>query len=170
MSTYWGYVCVSHAPPLGSEQWFNHGEDALCDAYVRERAGTWPDEDNAGLYLPPDPVPVQVHGYGTTAPIWWLRQHPNCRVLVESEYGDLILPEDGTAIYGRVIRNARRPVRDEHGTATGEWEPVPWPTEGERLCGCGVPSSLLPDTLTPEPGYWHRCLCGGLREVPVTAA
>jgi hypothetical protein len=42
VSTYWGYVCESHNPPLISEHWFNHGEDVLTDAYRKERAGEWP--------------------------------------------------------------------------------------------------------------------------------
>jgi hypothetical protein len=33
VSTYWGYVCESHNPPLESEHWINHGEDVLVATF-----------------------------------------------------------------------------------------------------------------------------------------
>ena len=77
MSTYWGYVCESHDPPLASDHWFNRGDDTLADVYRQVRAGTWPT------------TLVADHcGYRTTAPIEWLHQHPHCRVALHSEYGE----------------------------------------------------------------------------------
>lgn len=75
MSTYWGYVCVSHDPPIESEHWHNHGEQRLVDALkARASYAAVPlDHDYGGDQLPPE-------GY-------WLRQHPHCRVLLRNEYG-----------------------------------------------------------------------------------
>ena len=87
MSTYWGYVCDSHDPPLISERWFNHGEAVLTDAYTRERAGQWPTDPNITAWDEPVPV-VSSGGYETTAPISWLREHPRCTLALHNEYGD----------------------------------------------------------------------------------
>lgn len=89
MSTYWGYVCLDHDPHLASERWFNHGEDLLWDAWSRERAGVWPHRPYGSL-PPEDCEPKEVLGaFGTTAPIWWLREHPSCNVALRNEYGDI---------------------------------------------------------------------------------
>lgn len=80
MSTYYGYVCKSHTPNLPSEHWFNHGDQLLADTYRIERAGNWPN-DAFG-----DPIGVGGN-YGHSAPIWWLRQHPNCAIAILDEYG-----------------------------------------------------------------------------------
>ena len=93
MSTYWGYACESHDPPLISEHWINHGEDALIETFRKERAGEWPDEPvivGVNDALDPEPVEVRYYadGYGSQAPIWWLREHPRCAVALHNEYGD----------------------------------------------------------------------------------
>lgn len=87
MSTYWGYVCDSHDPPLISERWFNHGEEVLIDVFRKERAGEWPMDMAYPLLEDPMPV-VWRNGYETTAPIRWLRKHPHCTVNLHSEYGE----------------------------------------------------------------------------------
>lgn len=91
MSTYWGFVCESHDPPLESEHWFNHGDKVLIDLFIRERAGVWP-VDTAKLErfpaLGPEPMPVEHRGYVTTAPVDWLREHPRCSIALRNEYGD----------------------------------------------------------------------------------
>lgn len=79
MSTYYGYVCKSHTPNLASEHWFNHGEELLAEAYKHERAGTWPNDVTG------DPESV---AYGMAAPIYWLRDHPNCIIAIRNEYGE----------------------------------------------------------------------------------
>lgn len=84
MSTYWGFVCESHDPPLVSEHWFNHGEEPLRFAATAVRAGTWPESDDEWH----DPKPVEHMGYRTTSPIEWLRKHPKCSIALHSEYGD----------------------------------------------------------------------------------
>lgn len=82
MSTYWGYVCLDHEPPLRSEEWFNHGEDTL-ERFLRAfRAG--------GYTVEHYPLPsIEHRGYSTEAPAWWLANHPNCRVALGNEYGEI---------------------------------------------------------------------------------
>lgn len=93
MSTYWGYACVSHEPPLVSEHWFNHGDLLLAQVYKQVREGSWPDCDEWGT-----PGPVDSNGYLTNSPIYWLREHPDCEVVLHNEYGDtrVTSPEAGT--------------------------------------------------------------------------
>jgi hypothetical protein len=86
MSTYWGYVCESHDPPLESERWFNHGADMLTEVFLQERAGEWPNDPEMLHWE--EPVPVVHRGHATTAPIEWLRQHPRCAIALRNEYGD----------------------------------------------------------------------------------
>jgi hypothetical protein len=87
VSTYWGYVCKSHNPPIESEHWFNRGEDILREAYRLEQAGEWPTVAPTALDLKYgwdlDPEPVS----WTTEPIHWLRAHPHCDVALRNEYG-----------------------------------------------------------------------------------
>ena len=83
MSTYWGYVCKSHEPPIESEHWFNHGYLTLEQVFRKERAGEWPDQED-----------VMHRGYATKEPIQWLRQHPHCEVALRNEYGDEYDPEE----------------------------------------------------------------------------
>ena len=87
MSTYWGFACVSHDPPLTSERWFNHGEGTLRQAFRLERAGAWPNDPDMPEVLE-EPLPVAHRGHATTAPIQWLREHPRCTVVLRNEYGD----------------------------------------------------------------------------------
>lgn len=90
MSTYYGYICLSHDPHLASEHWFNHGEDVLRQAWELERAGNWPSVPEDYLAVEEwSPADVTLRSYGTNAPIFWLRQHPNCVIGLESEYGDI---------------------------------------------------------------------------------
>jgi len=86
VSTYWGYACVSHEPPIVSEHWFNHGDEALAKVFCLERAGEWPVDDRWPELG--DPVPMVHRHYETTVPIVWLREHPNCTVVLHNEYGD----------------------------------------------------------------------------------
>lgn len=86
MSTYWGYACVSHDPPLISDHWFNHGGDLLVEVFHRVRAGQWPLDPRLPELLE-EPAPVDHRGYLTAAPIHWLRSHPNCEVVLDNEYG-----------------------------------------------------------------------------------
>jgi hypothetical protein len=113
MSTYWGYVCESHDPPLVSEHWINHGDRTLADAFHLERAGEWPDVPvivgvNDALGPEPEQVTFYDSGYGSAAPIYWLREHPRCEVALHNEYGErqligetarggIILPIGGSA-------------------------------------------------------------------------
>lgn len=99
MSTYWGYVCVSHDPPLESEHWFNHGEDVLVDAFLRERAGEWPNDPSFTAW--DEPVPLVLRGYETTSPISWLREHPRCEVALRNEYGDIRPIGQGVVVAAR---------------------------------------------------------------------
>lgn len=87
MSTNWGFVCLSHDPPLASEHWFNHGEDVLRDAWQKERADEWPDDPKFTAWA--EPLPVVLRSAATASPIFWLRQHPNCTVGLHNEYGDI---------------------------------------------------------------------------------
>lgn len=80
MSTYYGYVCKSHEPNLISEHWLNHGDQELTDAYHAERNGDWPSTLDGG--------PAPLINYAGAAPIYWLRQHPNCTIALHNEYGD----------------------------------------------------------------------------------
>lgn len=112
MSTHWGYVCLSHDPPLESERWLSHGDDALIDLLRKVRSGEWPkaadlvphlglaygDElasmeyvhggrGGPGIAFPIAPRP----GGGTppwSGPPAWLQQHPRCQVALRNEYGN----------------------------------------------------------------------------------
>jgi hypothetical protein len=81
VSTYWGYVCESHDPPLASEHWFNHGEDTLAALVRAVRNGSWPVDEID------EPAPVDHMGYATSAPVRWLREHPRCTIALHNEYG-----------------------------------------------------------------------------------
>lgn len=112
MSKYWGYVCLSHDPPLEAEQDLNHGDDALIDLYWKVQAGEWPmaselcpqfalayegelapmatvpaDGDRAAYATP---VPPRQGGGAPpwTSPLTFLQQHPHCVIAVQSEYGE----------------------------------------------------------------------------------
>lgn len=165
MSTDWGYACVSHDPPMYSEEWFNHGEAVLRAALLQHRSAEgWPDdpdqsEENRRL-LGPDPAPVQHEGYATTAPVRWLNQHPHCEVVIVSEYGEAI-DSHGVQIAGH------QPVRS--GRNVGgifRWADEPWPPEGEHLCACEAPVSMAPWNprgSTTSWTHWTRCaICKGL--------
>lgn len=115
MSTHWGFVCESHDPPLISETWLNHGDDALIDAFRKERVGEWPtctaDDylawEGEPYYLLQEgdtATPVPPHS-GGGAPPWsgiipWLREHPRCKVALRNEYGDR--REIGETVQGEV--------------------------------------------------------------------
>lgn len=102
MSTYWGYVCETHDPPIVSERWFNRGETVLHRVFELERAGEWPNvPESDPLYLAYEGEPMPVHQYaddligttgpygvGTPHPVMWLREHPRCKVALRNEYGD----------------------------------------------------------------------------------
>lgn len=88
MSTYWGFACVSHDPPLVSECWFNRGDDRLAEAFHLERAGEWPDDPKWPALENPMPMTYSDGLHGTAAPIHWLREHPRCEVVLQNEYGD----------------------------------------------------------------------------------
>lgn len=80
MSTYWGYVCLDHEPPLHSEHWLNRGEDAL-ERFLR----AW----KAGGYTA-DTSPMPSMGqYPGAQPAYWLAAHPTCRVALGNEYGEI---------------------------------------------------------------------------------
>lgn len=84
MSTYWGYSCRSHTPPLNSEMWFNHGDKALGKALDAFKAGTWPTDEWDS------PLPMSHSGYSTASPLYWLHEHPNCDVGIINEYGQYL--------------------------------------------------------------------------------
>lgn len=88
MSTYWGYVCESHDPPLISEHWINHGEEVLIETFFKVRAGEWPDDPRMPDLGEPLPVVFYASGYGSSAPVWWLGKHPHCAVSLHNEYGE----------------------------------------------------------------------------------
>lgn len=108
MSTSWGFVCLSHDPPLISERWFSRGgAGALADLFRRERRGEWPNTpEDSPFYLAfqGEPLPMLAEGEqavpvdfrpGGGAPPWseppaWLREHPRCKVGVRSEYGQIV--------------------------------------------------------------------------------
>lgn len=131
MSKHWGYVCEGHDPPLESERWLNHGDDALIDLFRKVRSGQWPtaaalvpqfalaygDElapmvmvlDSVFLTAHAAPVPPQPGG---GAPPWteppnWLLLHPRCKVSLRSEYGDR--REIGDTVLGEVAPLAVEP-------------------------------------------------------------
>lgn len=79
MSTHWGYVCQSHDPELESDDWFNHGEARLIELLRIERAGHWLNDEWGN----PTSVPELEHA----GPIYWLREHPRCKVALRNEYG-----------------------------------------------------------------------------------
>ena len=76
MSTYWGYRCTSHDPPLDSETWLNHGEDEL-ERGLRDRDAIVRAVAHVEEFFDP-----------FDAPAWWywLAKHPRCAVVVVNEY------------------------------------------------------------------------------------
>jgi hypothetical protein len=103
LSTNWGYACISHDPPLVSECWFNHGEEVLVDAFLRERAGQWPSDPSGGDVEWAEPMPVTLRSYATTSPIYWLREHPRCEVVLHNEDGE-------TRLIGETVAGAVSPL------------------------------------------------------------
>lgn len=97
MSTYFGYECRSHEPALGSERWFNWGNEVLTETFVTVRQGNWPQvtvrSDRTGEVLWTEDAPVRHSDHETAAPISWLRDHPNCEVWLVNEYGPKGPPE-----------------------------------------------------------------------------
>lgn len=106
MSTYWGYVCLSHDPPIEAERDLNHGDDALIDLYWKFTGGDWPMASelapHAALAYEGEMAPMEMVGTqavpvppisGGGAPPWtsplsFLQQHPHCVIAVQSENGD----------------------------------------------------------------------------------
>ena len=83
MSTYYGYVCLSHDPPLHSEHWLNRGEDTLRRFLAAWRAGGY----TADTY----PLPkLPVHRGWDGDPAEWLAAHPNCRIGIGNENGEIV--------------------------------------------------------------------------------
>lgn len=100
MSTNWGYACVSHDPPLVSEHWMNHGDDRLAALFWAVRRGEWPNDPSITAWQEPMPVPYSRSGdYASTAPVYWLHAHPNCQVVLHSEYGD-------TRVIGEIVQGS----------------------------------------------------------------
>lgn len=87
MSTHWGYVCESHDPPIISEHWINHGDDRLAGLFWAVRRGEWPNDPSITAWDEPIQFPYS-EDYASTAPVYWLREHPHCRVALHNEYGD----------------------------------------------------------------------------------
>lgn len=83
MSTYWGYSCRTHTPPLNSEMWFNHGDEALRRVLGQYRAGNWPT-DEWGY-----PLPMSHNGHLTSEPTAWLSRHEQCDIGIINEYGNV---------------------------------------------------------------------------------
>lgn len=73
MSTYYGYRCRSHKPPMESEHWYNHGDYIL----------------QAGLLLQGYNLTEYVNTVNHSLPseLEWLAHHPKCDVIVVDEYG-----------------------------------------------------------------------------------
>lgn len=90
VSTYWGYVCESHDPPIISEHWMNHGDERLAVLFWTERRDGWPSDPSITAWDEPVPVPYYdgADAYASTVPIVWLREHPHCRIALHNEYGD----------------------------------------------------------------------------------
>jgi len=101
VSKHWGYVCVSHDPPLASERFGNHADDILRDIHRAHRAGTLamePEVHESGPFAGQtnytrDYVALPMHHgsdhYKSTAPMNWLDDHPRCEIMLRSEYGDI---------------------------------------------------------------------------------
>lgn len=83
MSTYWHYECQDHSPKIESDDGINHGEKALEELLsIFKQIPT-------GLREWPIEISVIVHG--SKSPFWFLTEHPNCRVMIKSEYGDYFI-------------------------------------------------------------------------------
>jgi hypothetical protein len=75
MSTYVGYVCLSHTPIVESDHWYNHGFERLKEA-LDHRAAIVEAFKRLDTYnVPPEAE--------------WLMQHPKCSVVIGNEYGDV---------------------------------------------------------------------------------
>lgn len=94
MSNYWGYVCLSHDPPMYSEQWLNHGEEALRAAWEQSRTPEgWPAVPKipgVNDLLGDDPMPIDHRGVPHSGPGGWLWEHPRCRVGLHDQRSALI--------------------------------------------------------------------------------
>lgn len=117
MSTHWGFTCLTHQPHINSGRLLNHGEALLLDAYFKVRAGRWPLLTPAEHFMGEQVVPIFAPGYpeGTDAPIYWLREHPDCDVALADEYGEEIdLPGGSIANFDLAHRPSRNPQFTAH--------------------------------------------------------
>lgn len=148
MSTYYGYVCKSHTPNLPSEHWFNHGDKELARAYELERAGKIPND--------PDGQPLaQYLDWHTAQPIYWLRQHPNCIIAIQDEYGrETPLPETNCRECRKCAGDNVLNVVPLDGSITNWWNA---PSVRMIVCpGCG-------NKRCPRAS-WHGNDCTGSNE------
>lgn len=103
MSRAVGYICMSHNTNLASEHWFNQADNLLTAVFVIERAGKWPSKPLESWQKPGNEEPVEIeyegHYNSTNAPIYWLRQHPECHIGIEDEYGKITtMPQHWTPV------------------------------------------------------------------------
>lgn len=90
MSTRWGFVCVSHDPELGDHDMVggsgDYGKNILMDLWsVRATYAALND----------DIFQDAANGSTYTSAVYFLRQHPRCVLVIESEYGDRYDPVSG---------------------------------------------------------------------------
>lgn len=78
MSTYWYFECMNHTPPIGSEEFTQHTDDAAFHKGI-ELALARP--------LTSDLNDVE-YGYFERNTRIFLFAHPDCRLEIVNEYGD----------------------------------------------------------------------------------
>lgn len=172
MSTHWGYACISHDPPLLMDDFGgvggrpNHAFDAMVEALAAHRQGTWPREEpypGAGYT---NPVALTgATGCESAAPLYFLDQHPRCRIAIFNEYGDTWFTDDGVQqVAGHDERRSHRRVPNPVAGLPPIMTPGVYPPEGETKCSCYTPTlAVTHPSLNARGTGWVRCTaCGGL--------
>lgn len=88
MSTYWHYECMSHTPPLRSEEFTQHTDDRHFQRGIDLIAQRPVEADNRYWSARYATEAEQVDGYFTMNATSFLAEHPDCLIELVSEYGE----------------------------------------------------------------------------------
>lgn len=158
MSNYWGYVCLSHDPPMYSERWLNHGEEALRAAWEQSRTPEgWPAAPKipgVNDLLGDDPMPLEHRGFSHSSPGAWLWEHLRCRVGLHDQRGALIeltsgIPDTTRAVQTAVVLSLRYAAQLAHVSGHIELAEALYDTARDTLH----------TDLTPSDDLWCCPVC-----------
>lgn len=96
MSTSWGFICTSHDPELGGSYDIggsgDRGKEILTDLWRDRAKYVALDDETADAVIN--------NGFDKT-PVWFLRAHPKCVIIILNEYGVRYDPATDTSIHPR---------------------------------------------------------------------